>query len=180
MRTSDPFRGARHQTHQSRHDHHHTTHPPRSSSTCTSKSRSSIRPPNLPSPDSVPGPSPHHDCASQTHGKSHHTCITHRSIKVYICSTPGVDPSPSLSNRRLHRLVRSRPHPYTHNRRINVAHRRPRIIAAGRAAHAEFVDGTSVEVLGPDHLLGVHLLEGVGAAAYSLPLCEFARRHLGQ
>ena len=68
----------------------------------------------------------------------------------------------------------------THNRRINVAHRRPRIIAAGRAAHAEFVDGTSVEVLGPDHLLGVHLLEGVGAAAYSLPLCEFARRHLGQ
>ena len=25
------------------------------------------------------GPSPHHDCASQTHGKSHHTCITHRS-----------------------------------------------------------------------------------------------------
>ena len=30
-------------------------------------------------PDSVPGPSPHHDCASQTHGKSHHTCITHRS-----------------------------------------------------------------------------------------------------
>ena len=101
--------GEMHQTHQSRHDHHHTTHPP---APLAHISRSSIRPPNLPSPDSVPGPSPHHDCASQTHGKSHHTCITHRSIKVYICSTPGVDPSPSLSNRRLHRLVRSRPHPY--------------------------------------------------------------------
>ena len=70
--------GERHQTHQSRSrsPSHDATHPP---ALLAHISRSSIRPPNLPSPDSVPGPSPHHDCASQTHGKSHHTCITHRS-----------------------------------------------------------------------------------------------------
>ena len=56
---------------------------------------------------------PHdHDCATQsqthTHSKSsklHHACITHRSrFTLRAHSTPGVDPSPSLSNRRLHRL----------------------------------------------------------------------------